>query len=128
MVFKSGFKESLYGHMIDKTRLLSKRVYIAFIIEDLYCDLMVLGIILGSSVLDSTIFLNLEQTLVSTSFGSVKCMKGLVGKTPVVIIRRHQFDPERDYTPPHAINYRAMISAFHLEGCERIIALFLIIH
>lgn len=122
------FKVSLYGHMIDKILLLSKRVHIAFLIENQYCDLMVFGIILGSSVLDSTIFLNLEQTVVSTSFGSVKCMKGVVGKTPVVIIRRHQFDPEKDYTPPHGINYRAMISVFHLEGCERIIALYHIIH
>lgn len=84
---------------------------------------MTLGIILGSSVLDSTIFQNLEPELVHTEYGDVKTMKGIVKETPVMIIRRHQFDPEKAYMPPHAINYRAMISAFKLGGCDKIIAL-----
>ena len=85
---------------------------------------MILGIILGSSVLDSTVFQDLQEEVVSTAFGKVKCIKGAVGKTNIVIIRRHQFDPDKDYMPPHAINYRAMISAFKSENCEKIVALY----
>ena len=84
---------------------------------------MTLGIILGSSMLDSTIFQNLEQVVVETEYGKVKSMKGIVGNTPVMIIRRHQYDVEKEYMPPHAINYRAVISAFQMGGCDRIIAL-----
>ena len=85
---------------------------------------MILGIILGSSVLDSTVFQDLQEEVVLTEFGKVKCMKGTVGKTNIVIIRRHQFDPEKEYMPPHAINYRALISAFKSENCEKIVALY----
>ena len=87
---------------------------------------MILGVILGSSVLDSSVFQDLQEEIIETKFGKVKCMKGKVQQTNVVIIRRHQFDPEREYMAPHAINYRAMISAFKSEGCDKIVALYVV--
>lgn len=85
---------------------------------------MTLGIILGSSLLQSTLFSHLEEVVIETTYGQVKCMKGKIQDKNVVIIRRHQFDVQIDYIPPHKINYHAMIDAFKISGCKKIVALY----
>ena len=87
---------------------------------------MSLGIILGSSLLTSEAFNDFTTQICETEFGSVPYSQGQINSVSVVIIRRHLFDTSRDYTMPSEINYKAMISAFKLLGCTKIIALYCI--
>jgi 5'-methylthioadenosine phosphorylase len=76
-----------------------------------------LGIIGGTSLLNSSYFANLEQQTVSTDYGAAVLHFGL----GFVFCQRHHADPARSYTPPHLINYKAIISAMKKSGVERLI-------
>lgn len=85
---------------------------------------MKLGVILGSSFLRSSAFQNFNSHSITTDYGNVQVLEGVIGVTPITIIRRHQFDVDKKYVPPHAINYKAMIAAFKQVGCDKIIGLY----
>lgn len=87
---------------------------------------MKLGVIIGSSFLRSSAFENFNSHSVTTDYGNVQLLLGEIGKVPVTIIRRHQFDISKKYVPPHEINYKAMIAAFKQMGCEKIIGLYVL--
>ena len=85
---------------------------------------MKLGVILGSSFLRSSAFENFNSHSITTDYGNVQVLEGVIGETPITIIPRHQFDVDKKYMPPHAINYKAMIAAFKQVGCDKIIGLY----
>jgi len=75
---------------------------------------MKLGVIGGTSLLASTYFAALEQRVVATEHGDVVLHFG----PSYVFCQRHQADPARPYTPPHLINFRAIIAAFKATGVQ----------
>lgn len=86
--------------------------------------MMKLGVILGSSFLRSSAFENFNTHSITTDYGNVQTLEGVIGEVPITIIRRHQFDVNKKYVPPHEINYKAMIAAFKQVGCDKIIGLY----
>jgi 5'-methylthioadenosine phosphorylase len=90
---------------------------------------MVLGIIGGSGLLKSAQFLSLVKRGVATEHGSVIIREGtleLASSTcpalSVVFIQRHAADPSCEYSPPHLINYRAIMCALRDRGVTRVLA------
>jgi len=88
-----------------------------------------LGLIGGSSLLKSRYFANAEKIKVETSHGPVVLHFGrLVGSTAsknvydFIFCQRHMADPSQNYVPPHLINTRAIIDAFHRCRVEKILA------
>ena len=83
---------------------------------------MTLGIILGSSLLNSDAFSSFRTA--ETPFGNVTYSEGTILSRKVVFIRRHLFDPARPYTIPSEVNYKAMFQAFVQLECKKVIGLF----
>mmetsp|Transcript_14353 Transcript_14353/g.20025 ORF Transcript_14353/g.20025 Transcript_14353/m.20025 type:complete len:242 (+) Transcript_14353:52-777(+) len=77
-----------------------------------------LGIIGGSGLLKSSFFSNCEIRVVETQYGSVKLHFG----QGFVFCQRHQADPQKEYTPPHLINKKAILTAFKTVGVTNIAA------
>jgi purine nucleoside phosphorylase len=73
-----------------------------------------LGIIGGTSLLNSSYFANLEKKVISTEHGDVNLHFG----NGFIFCQRHHADPAKEYTPPHLINFRAIIAGFKLSGVE----------
>ena len=84
---------------------------------------MALGVIVGSSFLDSFDVGRVEERVVSTPYGEVTAFTTQWQGRELVFIKRHQFDPKREYTPPHAINHHALISAFKALSCSTVVGL-----
>jgi singapore isolate B (sub-type 7) whole genome shotgun sequence assembly, scaffold_15 len=85
---------------------------------------MTLGIILGSSLLNSDAFSSFRTAVCETPFGNVTYSEGTILSRKVVFIRRHLFDPARPYTIPSEVNYKAMFQAFVQLECKKVIGLF----
>eukprot|EP01116_Phalansterium_solitarium_P002058 TRINITY_DN11911_c0_g1_i1.p1 TRINITY_DN11911_c0_g1~~TRINITY_DN11911_c0_g1_i1.p1 ORF type:complete len:261 (+),score=40.14 TRINITY_DN11911_c0_g1_i1:37-783(+) len=77
-----------------------------------------LGIIGGSSLLNSSYFSSAEQRVVQTSFGKALLYFG----NGFVFCQRHHADPDKEYSQPHLINKKAILSAFQSSGVTRVIA------
>ena len=74
-----------------------------------------IGIIGGTSLLDSTIFGDWPEKTIETPYGPVS----LRVHTNAVFLQRHGNPP----LPPHKINHRANISALKSLGVEEIVAI-----
>jgi 5'-methylthioadenosine phosphorylase len=77
-----------------------------------------LGVIGGTSLLNSSYFAGLEQRVVPTDHGAVVLHFG----RGFVFCQRHHADPSRPYTPPHLINFRAILTALHASGVRRVLS------
>lgn len=79
-----------------------------------------LGIITGSGFYQLDSLKDAESRVVETEFGSAALTHGSWnGNQPVVFLARHGTDHS---VPPHAINYRANISALKNSGVDAIVA------
>jgi 5'-methylthioadenosine phosphorylase len=68
----------------------------------------------GTSLMSSTMFANLKQTLVATEHGDATVYTGTMGSAemPVVFLQRHHAGADPDvYEPPHAIDHRRNFAA-----------------
>jgi len=86
-----------------------------------------LGIIGGSGLLQSAMFSpsSMKELVVHTKhgFGSVKgFQKALSERVELIFVQRHACDVENEYSPPHLVNYRAIIAAFEELQVAAIIA------
>ena len=77
----------------------------------------VLGIIGGSSFLKSKALAGFHRFTMKTEFGDVVLYRSLITSSPqlfggVVFCQRHAANPEHEYSPPHLINQKAIVSAF----------------
>jgi len=77
-----------------------------------------LGIIGGSNFLNCSYFASLEKRVIPTDWGEVVLHFG----KGFVFCQRHHANPNKDYTPPHLINKKAILSAFVVLKVTRIIA------
>mmetsp|Transcript_20142 Transcript_20142/g.37437 ORF Transcript_20142/g.37437 Transcript_20142/m.37437 type:complete len:744 (+) Transcript_20142:88-2319(+) len=71
-----------------------------------------LGLIGGSGLLKSAMLASLanDESTVSTEFGEVKVRSGMLSpQIKVVVVQRHACDPACDYSPPHLVNYKAIM-------------------
>jgi 5'-methylthioadenosine phosphorylase len=93
------------------TRRRVARVAVSPIMESKYMDK--LGIILGSAWLDEPKFKKLKTETVNTDYGRVE----LKTSEHACFLQRHE-----NAKPPHTINHKANIKAFHHLGIENIIA------
>lgn len=75
------------------------------------------AIVGGSSLLESSFCKSLAKRAISTDLGNVNLYFG----PDFVFCQRHQADPEREYTQPHAINYRAIALALKQVGVSKVI-------
>lgn len=73
---------------------------------------MRIGIIGGSTLLDSAIFPKLTRIMVTTSYGAVEALSS----DKVCFIQRHQKN-----LPPHRINHRLDVAAFEQLGIKKVI-------
>eukprot|EP00461_Guttulinopsis_vulgaris_P007122 UN07170 len=81
-----------------------------------------LGVIGGSSFLKSKYFLEgkWEQLTETTPYG--KLAYYLDSDHGIIFVQRHHADPDVDYSPPHAINRKAIIWGLQQLKCEKVIA------
>jgi len=79
-----------------------------------------LGVIGGSSFLESKAFQGLSDKSVPTPFGVVALK--VDESRRLVFVQRHVADPLRAYSLPHLINFRAIMTALKHLGVERIVA------
>ncbi len=77
-----------------------------------------IGIIGGTSLLKSSYFAHLEKRIVETPYGNVILHFG----TGFIFCQRHHADPDKDYTPPHLINTRAIVYGLHQSGVHRVLS------
>lgn len=78
-----------------------------------------LGLITGSGFYDLPDVVDRSIEAVTTPYGEVKLTTGRWGDIDVAFLARHGADHS---VPPHAINYRANIWAFHHAGAQAILA------
>ncbi len=80
-----------------------------------------IGLIGGSSLLESHALAALTQVQIDTPYGAV--LIRVDAAHTLAFCQRHMADPAHEYTPPHKINKHAIIWALatHFK-CERIIA------
>ncbi len=74
-----------------------------------------LAIIGGSSFLESKYFASFEPFVVDTPYGKTKLRRGAIRN--VIFVQRHSASTERNYTPPHLLNPRAVIHALKELVC-----------
>jgi 5-methylthioadenosine/S-adenosylhomocysteine deaminase len=79
-----------------------------------------LGIIGGSSFLESHFLSTFSPLTLSTPFGLCRLLVNSAAN--VYYVQRHAANPDVDYSPPHLINTRAILSALKTLGCSTIIA------
>ncbi|KAL6054119.1 putative S-methyl-5'-thioinosine phosphorylase [Balamuthia mandrillaris] len=77
-----------------------------------------LGIIGGTSLLQSSYFAALERRTIATDHGEAVLHFG----KGFVFVQRHHADPSDEYRPPHLINFCAVVSALHKVGVQRVIS------
>jgi 5'-methylthioadenosine phosphorylase len=77
-----------------------------------------LGIIGGTSLLNSSYFATLEKRVITTEHGDVNLHFG----NGFIFCQRHHADPAKEYTPPHLINFRAIIAGFKQSGVEKVLS------
>ena len=78
-----------------------------------------IGIIGGSGVYSPEFIENTEETSVKTDFGEILLTRGISNGRGVYFLARHG---KYHTIPPHKVNYRGNIMAFHMLGVERVIA------
>ncbi|GBG27968.1 S-methyl-5'-thioadenosine phosphorylase [Hondaea fermentalgiana] len=88
---------------------------------------VVLGVIGGSGLLKSAMFApeTMKEEVVETEagFGKIKLMrKELNEELDIVFAQRHACDVEKDYSPPHLVNFRGLLSAMKQVGVNAILA------
>jgi 5'-methylthioadenosine phosphorylase len=76
------------------------------------------AIIAGSGAGELNPFRTWEPTMVETRFGAAEVRRGELGGCNILFAPRHG---RGHVTPPHLINYRALISALSEMGAQRII-------
>jgi|Deesub1362A_J573_1020465.scaffolds.fasta_scaffold00082_59 5'-methylthioadenosine phosphorylase len=74
-----------------------------------------LGVIGGTLLLGSDIIHELEEKVVSTKYGDVKCYVG-----DFVVLMRHGTNQE---IPPHRVNHKANIWALKMMGVEKVVSI-----
>ena len=79
----------------------------------------IIAVIGGTGVYDPDMLEDVQQEVISTSYGEVRLTRGRFQGRPVAFMPRHGGDQS---VPPHRINYRANIAALHQLGTKRIIA------
>jgi len=79
----------------------------------------IIAVIGGTGVYDPDMLEDVQQEVISTSYGEVRLTRGRFQGRPVAFMPRHGGDHS---VPPHRINYRANIAALHQLGTKRIIA------
>ena len=77
------------------------------------------GIIGGSGVYSPEFIEDAEEVKVRTDFGEILLTKGTLNGRSVYFLTRHG---KHHTVPPHKVNYRGNIMAFHIVGVERIVA------
>lgn len=75
-----------------------------------------LGLLVGTSLLESDLFDNLEKQTVDTDYEPV----GVHRKKDIVVRQRHA--SPNGYRPPHEINHRANIQALHEVGVSTVLS------
>jgi len=85
-------------------------------------ELEYLGLVGGSSFLQSSWLKNekFQAEVRTTRYGQVKMYVNRTDR--VVFIQRHAADPDVEYSPPHLINKKAIVSALRAMNCKRVIA------
>ncbi len=78
-----------------------------------------IGIIGGTGIYSPKFISNAEEIDVKTDFGEITVTKGFVQGRGVYFLTRHG---KHHTIPPHKVNYRGNIMAFHKLGVERIVA------
>ncbi len=78
-----------------------------------------IGIIGGSGVYSPEFIENAKEISVKTDFGEISLTKGISNGRGVYFLTRHG---KHHTIPPHKLNYRGNIMAFHILGVERIVA------
>lgn len=85
---------------------------------------MKVGVLGGTSLLQSNLFAHLTERIVETSHGKVIVYTSDAADAPV-FIQRHHADATAGasvYHPPHLINFRANVEALHISQVSVIIA------
>jgi len=73
----------------------------------------------GSSLLSSSYFSGLESRVIETEYGEAVLHFG----QGYVFCQRHHADPKKEYTPPHLINHKAIVSAFSKVKVQKVLAI-----
>eukprot|EP00168_Porphyra_purpurea_P000434 TRINITY_DN1047_c0_g1_i2.p1 TRINITY_DN1047_c0_g1~~TRINITY_DN1047_c0_g1_i2.p1 ORF type:complete len:203 (-),score=63.29 TRINITY_DN1047_c0_g1_i2:273-881(-) len=79
-----------------------------------------LAVIGGTSLLKSTLFVDLTPVPTPTPHGTVTLLTSTA--SPLVFLQRHVSTPDGAYTPPHAINHRAHAAALLAAGVTHVLA------
>ena len=75
----------------------------------------IIAVIGGTGVYDPDMLEDVQQEVISTSYGEVRLTRGRFQGRPVAFMPRHGGDHS---VPPHRINYRANIAALHQLGTK----------
>lgn len=84
-----------------------------------------LGILGGTSLLQSDMFSALRPKTIDTPHGDAIVYTDPSGCRPIVFVQRHLgvgADGKNEYRPPHRVNFRANLAAMVEEGVDSIIA------
>jgi 5-methylthioadenosine/S-adenosylhomocysteine deaminase len=81
-----------------------------------------LGVIGGSSFLKSTIFKagSWDIDIITTPYGKLRYYKD--NSKAIIFVQRHHADPAVEYSPPHAINKKAIIWGLQELNCSKVLA------
>jgi 5'-methylthioadenosine phosphorylase len=77
-----------------------------------------LGIIGGTSLLQSSFLAHLRPVLVDTPYGQTRIFVG----NGLAFVQRHLSSPSAEYRPPHLINFRAFVYALATLGVPRVVS------